>query len=239
MRSLPRCLGLLLLIGWIAGGCIAQTSPNNQSHQTSPIDQPVPIDRTGQIEKSDPSPTVATSNSPLPAPSTQSGDIWQQMRQGTGYVVLLRHAQTVSGTGDPPGFRLEDCATQRNLSAEGRAQAARIGQAFRDRQIPIRQVLSSQYCRCLDTARLLNLGEVEAAPMLNSTLTDQTAEPERTDQVRQQILAHQNRPGVIIMVTHFVNIGAISGISPQSGGAVVMRSNQDNELEVVGQLQDF
>lgn len=145
MRSLPRCLGLLLLIGWIAGGCIAQTSPNNQSHQTSPIDQPVPIDRTGQIEKSDPSPTVATSNSPLPAPSTQSGDIWQQMRQGTGYVVLLRHAQTVSGTGDPPGFRLEDCATQRNLSAEGRAQAARIGQAFRDRQIPIRQVLSSQY----------------------------------------------------------------------------------------------
>lgn len=96
---------------------------------------------------------------------TKEQGIWTQMREKTGYVVLLRHAQTVPGTGDRPGFKLDDCATQRNLSEEGREQARQIGKAFRDRRIPINRVLSSQYCRCLDTARLLNLGEVNPSPI--------------------------------------------------------------------------
>lgn len=173
------------------------------------------------------------------AEQTKERDIWTRMREKTGYVVLLRHAQTVPGTGDPPGFRLDDCATQRNLSQEGREQAARIGKAFRDRNIPVRQVLSSQYCRCLDTARLLALGAVKPSPMLNSTFEDRTTATQQNEEVRQQIFNHRNYPGVVIMVSHFANIGEISDISPQSGGAVVVRANGQGELEVVGQIQDF
>ncbi len=161
------------------------------------------------------------------------------MQEYTGYVVLLRHAQTVPGTGDPPGFQLDDCTTQRNLSEEGREQAIRIGKAFRDRNIPINQILSSQYCRCLDTARLLNLGEVNPSPMLNSIFEDRTTATQQNEQVRQQIFNHRNTSGVIVMVSHFANIGEISGISPESGEAVVMRINQQGDLEVVGQIQDL
>jgi phosphohistidine phosphatase SixA len=181
-----------------------------------------------------PHPAIASS----PTPSVPA-DIWSLLREGTGYVVLLRHAQTEPGTGDPPGFRLNECSTQRNLSAEGRRQAARIGQVFRDHQIPIVQILSSPYCRCLDTARLLNLGTVRAFPALNSIFEDRTTATEQRQQIRQLLVNHRQTTGVIIMVTHFANIGDISGISPQPGGAVVIRANQQGNLDVVGQIQNW
>jgi phosphohistidine phosphatase SixA len=182
------------------------------------------------------SPNPAIASSPIPPAST---NIWSVLREGTGYVVLLRHAQTEPGTGDPPGFRLKNCSTQRNLSAEGRTQAARIGQVFRDRQIPIVQVLSSQYCRCLDTAKLLNLGVVKPFPSLNSIFEDRTTASEQRQQIRQLVLNHRNTAGVIVMVSHFANIGDISGVSPQPGGAVVVRANQKGNLEVVERIQSW
>lgn len=190
-------------------------------------------------------PASCASPAPSSNPTTTNAvqvaqqDIWTQMRQGTGYVVLLRHAQTIAGTGDPPGFRLNDCATQRNLSKAGRQQALRIGKAFRDRNIPIRQVLSSQYCRCLDTAKLLALGTVKPFPVLNSIFVDRTSANQQTTQVRQQILSHRNTSGVVVMVSHFVNINDISGIGPQSGEAVVVRANQHGNIEVIGQIQNL
>jgi phosphohistidine phosphatase SixA len=171
--------------------------------------------------------------------STTEPSIWTQMRENKGYVVLLRHAQTVPGTGDPPGFELDDCTTQRNLSQEGREQAVRIGRAFRDRKIPIQRVLSSQYCRCLDTARLLNLGNVQPSPMLNSIFEDRTTATQQNKQVRQEIFNHRNTPGVIVMVSHFANIGEISGISPESGEAVVVKADRQGNLEVMGEIQDW
>ncbi|HMS81661.1 MAG TPA: histidine phosphatase family protein, partial [Burkholderiaceae bacterium] len=75
------------------------------------------------------------------------------LRDG-GCVLLLRHALTEPGVGDPPGFRIEACGTQRNLSAQGRAQAARLGASLRDAGVAIGPVRSSRWCRCLDTARL-------------------------------------------------------------------------------------
>ena len=164
-------------------------------------------------------------------------DIWTQMRENTGYVVLLRHAITVSGTGDPPGFQLDDCDTQRNLSEAGREQAKQIGREFRERNIPISQVLSSQYCRCLDTAQLLNLGTVEPAPMLNSIFEDRTTATQQVEQTRQRILNHQNDRGVIVMVSHYANIVEITGTPPQEGEIVVLRANQQGDLEVAGQIQ--
>ncbi|HIK16487.1 MAG TPA: histidine phosphatase family protein [Leptolyngbyaceae cyanobacterium M33_DOE_097] len=86
-----------------------------------------------------------------------------------GYVAVMRHA-IAPGTGDPGNFRLGDCQTQRNLSETGRQQARRLGQLLRDRQVPVTRVLSSQWCRCLETARLLDLGQVEPFPILTAIL---------------------------------------------------------------------
>ncbi len=119
----------------------------------------------------------------------------------------------------------------------GRVQATRIGEIFRDRQIPIHQVLSSQYCRCLDTAELLNLGEVKPFPALNSTFEDRTNETEQIAQTRQQIVNHQNTSGVLIMVSHFVNIQAVSGVGLSQADSVVVKANSQGELEIVGQIE--
>src|SRR5262245_646254 len=79
--------------------------------------------------------------------------LWKLLRGG-GQVLLIRHASTTPGVGDPEGFKLEDCATQRNLSEQGRAEARRLGEAVRRNRIPIERVASSPWCRCLDTAQL-------------------------------------------------------------------------------------
>ncbi|MEM6452128.1 MAG: histidine phosphatase family protein [Cyanobacteria bacterium P01_D01_bin.105] len=150
------------------------------------------------------------------------------------YVVLLRHA-IAPGTGDPANFQLDDCSTQRNLSEPGRQQARDIGEAFRDRNIPVTQVLSSQWCRCLETAELMNIAPVEPFVPLNSFFRDRSTAEAQTDQVRDYMAANEASSGVIVMVTHQVNITALSNIFPQSGSAVVMQLN-DGQLDVVGQL---
>ena len=90
-------------------------------------------------------------------------------------MLLIRHAATHPGIGDPPGFRLAVCSTQRNLSDRGKREAHALGEAFRRRGIPLGPVLSSRWCRCLDTARLA-FGRVEQAPMLDSMFRDSAAE---------------------------------------------------------------
>ena len=97
---------------------------------------------------------------------TDEAGLWAALRDG-GHVALIRHG-LAPGTGDPPGFRVDDCRTQRNLSPAGRAQARAIGERFRANGIDTAAVFSSQWCRCLETARLLGLGEVQALPGLNS-----------------------------------------------------------------------
>ncbi|MBW4684328.1 MAG: histidine phosphatase family protein [Komarekiella atlantica HA4396-MV6] len=169
--------------------------------------------------------------------STTKAAIWSILQQGRGYVVLMRHA-LAPGIGDPPDFRLSDCSTQRNLSDEGRKQAIRTGKAFKSRNIQVSRVLSSQWCRCLDTAKLINLGAVEPFPPLNSFFLNHTTEFKQTAQVRQLILNHRNTAGVIVMITHEVNIRAIaSDIYPESGESVVLRANKKNQIEVVGQIR--
>ena len=90
--------------------------------------------------------------SPAGAADTDSAALWRRLREG-GHVVLMRHAATVPGVGDPQNFKLGVCATQRNLSDGGREDARRIGAAFRERDVPVSEVLSSRWCRCVDTAR--------------------------------------------------------------------------------------
>src|SRR5512137_714544 len=118
------------------------------------------------------------------------GDLLAALRQG-GHALLIRHAQTEPGVGDPPGLRLDDCRTQRNLSTAGREQARAIGEALRARGIPVAEVRSSQWCRCLDTARLAFAGHapVRAWPALDSFFDDRSVEPDRTRELRAAIAA--------------------------------------------------
>ncbi len=169
----------------------------------------------------------------LSVSAADSGSLWALLRQG-GQVVVIRHASTEPGIGDPPGYRLDDCATQRNLSASGREQAQRIGEAFRTRGIPIGQVLSSRWCRCLETARLA-FGSAEAWHPLDSFFDDRSREPEQTRAVRAKA---GERPvsGNLILVTHQVNITALTGIAPGQGEIVVLMPQGNGAFQVAGRL---
>lgn len=136
-------------------------------------------------------------------------------------VIVVRHASTGPGVGDPPGFRLGQCATQRNLSAEGRAEAVRLGAALRSRGISVHRVLSSRWCRCLDTARLA-FGNAEGWPPLDSFFEDRRRAPEQDAAVRAAVAAHRPGRGVLVLVTHQVNITELTGIAPAPGELVVL-----------------
>jgi len=183
-----------------------------------------------------PTPTPSNFTTPKLRASTQPEATWSLLQRGdTGYVVMMRHA-IAPGTGDPPNFRLEDCSTQRNLAAAGKAQAVRMGEAFRRRNIRVARVLSSQWCRCLETARIMNLGTVEAFEPLNSFFSSRRTEPRQTAEVRRFIANNRSTQGVIIMLTHQVNITAITDTIPQPGESVVLRANQQGKVEWVGRL---
>lgn len=228
-KFMPYFLGLILALA----GCLPSSSVNS-----SPPSAPRPT-ASPQVTPSNPDQLTQTEPQPDPDPPSpmqpeSETALWNLLRQGTGYTVMLRHA-LAPGTGDPVNFRLGDCTTQRNLSEAGRQQAIQLGATFRQAQIPVDAVFSSQWCRCLETARLMNLGPVEPLPALNSFFQDSTTEPQQTAQVRQLILDRRDRAGVTILVTHQVNITAITGIVPASGGMVVLRANGD-EVEMVGEI---
>ncbi len=150
--------------------------------------------------------------------------------------MLLRHA-LAPGTGDPAGFRLGDCSTQRNLSLEGRRQAIAIGAQWRSKGLPVDRVLTSRWCRARDTARLLAVGKVRAYPALDSsfTVSDATAS-RRTAKVRSLIDRHRGKRGVLVLVGHQVNITDLTGVAPPSGGAVVVKADPNGSIRVVGSL---
>ncbi len=164
-------------------------------------------------------------------------ELWSLLQQADqrSFVMLIRHA-TAPGTGDPPNFRLGDCSTQRNLSEEGRQQSIRIGEAFRSRNVSVTKVLSSQWCRCLETAELMNLGKVEPFPPLNSFFGDRSTADEQTAQVQKFMLENQAVPGVVVMISHQVNITDLSDIFPQSGEAVLVEVKDNNKIDILGRI---
>lgn len=181
-------------------------------------------------------PDVRSGEGSLETRATPRSDIWQQLRTGRGYAVLLRHA-LAPGTGDPPGFRLGDCSTQRNLSLEGRRQAIAIGAQWRRERMPVDRVLTSRWCRARDTARLLAVGTVTAYPALDSSFTvSEATAARRTAKVRALLQRHRGEPGVLVLVGHQVNITDLTGMAPPSGGAIVVQAQGDGSLRVVGTL---
>ena len=160
--------------------------------------------------------------------------VWTALRAG-GHVALMRHADAPGGFGDPPGFRVDDCATQRNLSAKGRADAARIGARLKPAGIAVEKILSSPWCRCMDTATLLALGPVEAEPTFGNVVVLRNQAETLAAGGRAAIDKWSGR-GNLLVVTHGANIQALTGIQPASGEIVVVRSGSAGGREPVGRL---
>lgn len=161
--------------------------------------------------------------------------LWQAL-QGGGHVILIRHATTVPGTGDPPGYRLEDCASQRNLSEAGRNEARRLGQVLRERKVPVGEVRASLWCRCLDTAQLA-FGRVQAWAPLNSFFDTPNMSGPATAAVRQHLANLKPGTDNLVLVTHQVNISALTGVFPAMGEMVVLKLDGSREPKLVGRLK--
>jgi phosphohistidine phosphatase SixA len=160
--------------------------------------------------------------------------LWSQLRAG-GLVVFVRHAETDPGVGDPPGFRLDDCKTQRNLSAAGREQAKRLGDALRRERVPVGQVLSSEWCRCRDTATLA-FGRYETWPALNNLFGRAQNEPAQKQAMLERAGAYRGKEN-LVLVTHGSTVVPVAGVSPAQGELVVMKPGGAGRLELVGRLR--
>ena len=150
-------------------------------------------------------------------------------RLKAGGVLLLRHANA-PGFGDPAGFRIDDCSTQRNLSEAGRQQAIAIGAWLRARGISRARVYSSQWCRCLETAELLGIGQVSPLAALNSFFQRPEDRTPNLTALRDFLSAQalQNEP--LVLVTHQVTVTALTGVFPDSGEGVVATLGENGEL---------
>jgi len=170
-----------------------------------------------------------------PGKAYASDELYTAIREGRA-VAMMRHA-IAPGGGDPSNFKLGDCKTQRNLSGEGREQARKIGEAFRANGITTADVLTSQWCRCVDTANLLNVGEVTEYPALNSFFQNRSQGPAQTEALRQFLKERQSTQPVIL-VTHQVNVTAMTDIFPTSGEVVVFTLDEAGIVSVLGSLFD-
>lgn len=156
--------------------------------------------------------------------ATGGGQLRQAIEEIGANVVFIRHAHA-PGFGDPDNFDINSCATQRNLDDFGRKQAAQIGRHIKDAGIEFSKILSSQWCRCKETAEYLDLGPWQEFAGLNSFFSG-LVDRDKTLRLLYAKLEHL-RPypdGLVLLVTHQVVIDAVTGISPPSGGVVVYNS---------------
>ena len=148
-----------------------------------------------------------------------------------GYVLLIRHA-LAPGFGDPQYFDLNDCSTQRNLDGEGREQAFRIGEKIKAAGIKFSKIYSSQWCRCLETAKNMNLGEITVEPGLNSFFQGIVQKDKTLDRLRIRLESVEAKQELVLMITHQVTITAVTGITVSSGGAVAFNTKSGESREV-------
>ena len=150
-------------------------------------------------------------------------------------IVIMRHA-LAPGVSDPEIFDEDDCSTQRNLSEQGRDQAKRTGDELRRMGVEKAEVFSSVWCRCVDTGELLSFGQVDVLESLNSFFVLRETEPARTEDTRlwiQQRIASNNQTPVIL-VSHAVNITALTGEYVSSGEALVITTDGGDAINVLG-----
>ena len=162
-----------------------------------------------------------------------SADAWAALVNG-GHVALVRHGNAPPGYGgDPPGFKIDDCATQRNMDERGRAQAKAVGEAFRQHGVRADKILSSPWCRCLETARLMAVGSVDST----MTVAASDKSPERLAVLKQMVSGWRG-PGTLVVVTHALTVQSLVGILPGQAETVVLRPKPGKEqgVDVVGRI---
>lgn len=158
-------------------------------------------------------------SSALPLGAVAADDPAALLRQG-GCVLMLRHAQTEPGIGDPADFKLAMCSTQRNLSTAGKKSALRMGQWFKDQGLQPQAVLSSAWCRCVDTANLA-FGKSQLWAPLNSVFGDRLPLPDQTEALRQA-LARLPADRFQVWVSHQTNVTALVGQFLAMGEGVIL-----------------
>jgi hypothetical protein len=162
---------------------------------------------------------------------------WNVLRND-GAVLIVRHA-IAPGTADPPGFRLDDCSTQRNLSADGRAQAERLGALVRAKGLRVTKVMSSPWCRAIETVRLMGFNDIEVSNALWNLVHNP---PDREAKIAdfRGLVRNWRGPGVLLLSTHGITVQTVTGGAsyPPAGGSVVVRPDPESQLgfRVVGLL---
>jgi broad specificity phosphatase PhoE len=160
-------------------------------------------------------------------------ELWDLLRSG-GQVVLIRHPLTEPGFGDPQGFRLEDCSTQRNLSEEGREHARRIGEAFRLHRIPVERVLTSAWCRCVEAANIA-FGKAEISPAL-ANLFGRTESRQKQVHSLAELVSEPPKRGNLVMVTHGSTILALTRVPVNMGEIMVLTPQGEGRFALAGRF---
>lgn len=172
----------------------------------------------------------------LAAPAWAQADeaLWKLL-QGGGQVVLVRHALTTPGVGDPEGMKLSDCATQRNLSDEGRAHARKLGEALRQRGVTVGDVLSSPWCRCIETAKLALGRDPAVEPALGNVFGRSELTAGQVAKLRP-LASRQPARGNTFMLSHGSTIVALTGVSPDTSEMVIVTPQGGGTFTVAGRL---
>ena len=149
--------------------------------------------------------------------------ILENLKTG-GKLIFIRHAYAPGG-GDPDNFDINDCSTQRNLSNSGREQSQKIGNFFRENKIPISLVISSEWCRCKETAHIA-FGNYETKNFLNSFFSEKFAKNKKT-QIKnlKKYINNWNSDKNLVLVTHYVLISEVLNYAPSSGEIVIANKN--------------
>ncbi len=157
-----------------------------------------------------------------------SDKILNSLQEG-GKLIFIRHA-IAPGNGDPNNFNLEDCSTQRNLNEKGIKQSEKIGFFFKNNKIKIDKVISSEWCRCKDTAQIA-FGKFETFNALNSFYDEKFSKNEfkQIEDLQKYINSWDSKKN-LVLVTHFVVISSILNIASSSGEVII----SDKNLKVIG-----
>ena len=171
----------------------------------------------------------------LPAVPAAGADeaLWTLLKGG-GQIVLVRHAATDMQQRDQAGAPLEDCARQRNLTDDGRDDSRLIGEAFRARRIPVGRVLSSAYCRCLETAQLA-FGRVEPWLALQQSLNDRDIQAQRVAEIRA-LASEAPTGGNLILVSHQYPIRVLTGVQIGEGELLVLTPRGGGVFDIAGRI---
>lgn len=160
--------------------------------------------------------------------------LWSQLKKG-GYVILMRNSAVDEGLGDPKGYKVNDCTTQLNLTDKGRAEAQKIGDEFKKRKIPIKQVLTSAFCRAKETAQLA-FGKADVWEALNSFYDKPNRKSEQTRLLHQRLESPPTDGTNLVLVTHGYNIVSAVGLNPDPGDMLIIAPAFRVGYKIVGEL---